>query len=92
MWPAGLARAAEEVYRDDRFVIVDEGDHGKTRIAYVRDELYRGLEALGHLGVAVDNAPYPITVRARPGPGASFVNENGPSELSGFGMTHPLSK
>ncbi len=85
MWPAGLVRAAEEVYRDDRFVIVDEGDHGETRIAYVRDELYRGLEALGHLGVAVDNAPYPITVRARPGPGASFVNEEGEIVLHRLG-------
>ena len=36
VWPNGQLRAAEEVYRDERFVIIDEGDHGKTRIAYVR--------------------------------------------------------
>lgn len=77
MWPVGGAHAKKEVYRDDRFIIIDEGEHGDTRIAYVRDELYRGLEALGHLGVAVDKAPYPITVRVRPGSGVSHINRQG---------------
>ncbi|NKB48380.1 MAG: hypothetical protein GKS02_03335 [Alphaproteobacteria bacterium] len=77
LWPGGGAFAAEEVFRDDRFIIIDEGDHGAARIAYVRDELYRGIEALDHLGVDIDDAPYPITVRARPGRGLSHINRRG---------------
>ena len=77
VWPHGGAHSDREVYRDDRFIIIDEGDHSSTRLAYLRDELYRGLEALGHMGVSADEPLFPITVRARPGHGVSHISRKG---------------
>lgn len=86
LWPAAPAYAESEFHRDDKFIIIDEGAHSEARMAYVRDELYRGLEALGHLGVAVADAPYPITVRARPGRGISHISRRGEIILHRLGQ------